>query len=275
MDYSISNIQNLLKSYKTRYQDLSDLLCYQEVMVDKKIYNAYLKEYNQLKPFIDCLEDIELIIKEKEKATNEALELALNEAYMKEINKVRNMLQKENFDEYLGATLEFNSIDRDSVEKIESCVFGKCVQEGIVASIDKNKLMIHGINRFSQFKRYNGTYKIGKNEIEICVYPIIENIEDVDLSNIKIDFYRSSGAGGQNVNKVETAVRIYDYMTGIVVTCQDERSQKQNREKAIDKLKNKVIELKKKELKKIISMQKQNAKNTFLGEYKSIEEIFS
>ncbi|MCI7401728.1 MAG: hypothetical protein MSH40_03520 [Christensenella sp.] len=275
MDYSISNIQNLLKSYKTRYQDLSDLLCYQEVMVDKKIYNAYLKEYNQLKPFIDCLEDIELIIKEKEKATNEALELALNEAYMKEINKVRNMLQKENFDEYLGATLEFNSIDRDLVEKIESCVFGKCVQEGIVASIDKNKLMIHGINRFSQFKRYNGTYKIGKNEIEICVYPIIENIEDVDLSNIKIDFYRSSGAGGQNVNKVETAVRIYDYMTGIVVTCQDERSQKQNREKAIDKLKNKVIELKKKELKKIISMQKQNAKNTFLGEYKSIEEIFS
>lgn len=275
MDYSISNIQNLLKSYKTRYQDLSDLLCYQEVMVDKKIYNAYLKEYNQLKPFIDCLEDIELIIKEKEKATNEALELALNEAYMKEINKVRNMLQKENLDEYLGATLEFNSIDRDLVEKIESCVFGKCVQEGIVASIDKNKLMIHGINRFSQFKRYNGTYKIGKNEIEICVYPIIENIEDVDLSNIKIDFYRSSGAGGQNVNKVETAVRIYDYMTGIVVTCQDERSQKQNREKAIDKLKNKVIELKKKELKKIISMQKQNAKNTFLGEYKSIEEIFS
>ena len=275
MDYSISNIQNLLKSYKTRYQDLSDLLCYQEVMVDKKIYNAYLKEYNQLKPFIDCLEDIELIIKEKEKATNEALELALNEAYMKEINKVRNMLQKENFDEYLGATLEFNSIDRDLVEKIESCVFGKCVQEGIVASIDKNKLMIHGINMFSQFKRYNGTYKIGKNEIEICVYPIIENIEDVDLSNIKIDFYRSSGAGGQNVNKVETAVRIYDYMTGIVVTCQDERSQKQNREKAIDKLKNKVIELKKKELKKIISMQKQNAKNTFLGEYKSIEEIFS
>lgn len=275
MDYSISNIQNLLKSYKTRYQDLSDLLCYQEVMVDKKIYNAYLKEYNQLKPFIDCLEDIELIIKEKERATNEALELALNEAYMKEINKVRNMLQKENFDEYLGATLEFNSIDRDLVEKIESCVFGKCVQEGIVASIDKNKLMIHGINRFSQFKRYNGTYKIGKNEIEICVYPIIENIEDVDLSNIKIDFYRSSGAGGQNVNKVETAVRIYDYMTGIVVTCQDERSQKQNREKAIDKLKNKVIELKKKELKKIISMQKQNAKNTFLGEYKSIEEIFS
>ena len=135
--------------------------------------------------------------------------------------------------------------------------------------------MIHGINRFSQFKRYNGTYKIGKNEIEICVYPIIENIEDVDLSNIKINFYRSSGAGGQNVNKVETAVRIYDYMTGIVVTCQDERSQKQNREKAIDKLKNKVIELKKKELKKIISMQKQNAKNTFLGEYKSIEEIFS
>lgn len=275
MDYSISNIQNLLKSYKTRYQDLSDLLCYQEVMVDKKIYNAYLKEYNQLKPFIDCLEDIELIIKEKEKATNEALELALNEAYMKEINKVRNMLQKENFDEYLGATLEFNSSDRDLVEKIKGCVFSKCVQEGIVASIDKNKLMIHGINRFSQFKRYNGTYKIGKNEIEICVYPIIENIEDVDLSNIKIDFYRSSGAGGQNVNKVETAVRIYDYMTGIVVTCQDERSQKQNREKAIDKLKNKVIELKKKELKKIISMQKQNAKNTFLGEYKSIEEIFS
>ncbi|MDM7320322.1 MAG: peptide chain release factor-like protein, partial [Fervidobacterium sp.] len=116
-----------------------------------------------------------------------------------------------------------------------------------------------GVHRVQRVPVTESGGRIHTSTATVAVLPEIKDVDIyIDPKDIRIDTYRASGAGGQYVNKTESAVRITHLPTGIVVTCQSERSQHQNKEKAMMVLRSKLYELARREQEEKISSERKN-----------------
>ena len=279
----------VIESFEKKYEHNCEILQYEEVLADKKLTAKLVAENNNLKNIVDLFRLTKTLKNELE----ESLKIHFEEEKEQKLfqQEIENLKEKiEENENQLGVellkfgsgfddvTVEIlaNDIQQNFLDMIESGFCAFCKKNGFsfdVSNFENKKLIsISGKGAFNNLKDEFGVYKfVDKNSIYMCqiyVYKkILSEIFQFDDKELKIDVFHSNGAGGQNVNKVETAIRVTHLPTGIVATCQDERSQIQNKIRAITMLKSKVDEFCKKNFEKKMIQAKKEQKNMIENGY--------
>lgn len=121
-----------------------------------------------------------------------------------------------------------------------------------------------GVHRVQRVPETESQGRVHTSTVTVAVLPEADEIDEIEVEakDLKVDTYRASGAGGQHVNKTDSAVRLTHLPSGVVVACQDERSQHQNREKALRLLKAKLFDMERQRMEKELAADRKSQVGT-------------